>query len=127
VEQSLRYALQFVPREKLSLGLGFWAYGWCKDEVTYFGYREVEGAQAHSGARLQWLDAQKAPWFEFDENGCHKTVYFENRRSLHEKMKLIGRYHLHGFSAWRLGQEDPEFWKEMHERKRKKQPSQSGR
>jgi len=122
VEQSIRYALQFVPREKLSLGLGFWAYRWCGNDVAYFGYPEVQAALQRTGAKPQWLDAQKAPHVEFEENGCQNRMWFENRRSLKEKMKLVGKYRLHGFSAWRLGQEDPEFWKEMKERKVKPKP-----
>jgi spore germination protein YaaH len=110
VEQSIRYALQFVPAKKLSLGLGFWAYRWCNSQVTYSGYPEVAALAAQSGALPQWQAWERSPWFEFRQNGCQTTVWYENEHSLTEKLKLVRQYHLHGYSAWRLGQEDPEFW-----------------
>lgn len=115
VEQSIRYALQFVPREKLSLGLGFWAYRWCGQEITYSGYAEVEAIRTRSSAALKWHKEHRSPWFESDVDGCRTTVWLENRRSLREKLKLARHYRLAGFSAWRLGQEDPGFWEELKE------------
>jgi spore germination protein YaaH len=110
VEQSIRFALQSVPREKLSMGLGFWAYRWCGAQITYSGYPEVEGLMADYRAKPHWHAPHRSPWFEYDEPGCRTTAWFENRRSLQEKLKLVRKYHLRGFSAWRLGQEDPAFW-----------------
>ncbi len=115
VEQSIRYALQFVPREKLSMGLGFWAYRWCGRQITYSGYSDVESLITANRAAPKWHPVHRAPWFEFDQNGCRATVWFENRRSLRQKLKLVRHYRLKGFSGWRLGQEDPDFWREMRE------------
>ncbi len=110
VEQSLRYALQFVPAKKLSMGLGFWAYRWCNDDVTYSGSGELEELAAGAGAVPQWHVWHRSPWVDFNLNGCPTVAWYENQRSLGEKLKLVKRYHLHGYSAWRLGQEDPHFW-----------------
>jgi spore germination protein YaaH len=127
VEQSIRYALQFVPPEKLSMGLGLWAYRWCNEQVIYSGYAEVETLRNAHHATAHWDSARRSPSFEFeDEHHCRTTVWFENRRSLHEKIKLVKRYGLWGFSAWRLGQEDPEFWREMHRSSGKRQARSGG-
>jgi spore germination protein YaaH len=118
VEQSIRYALQFVPKRKLSLGLGFWAYRWCGEQVTYSGYSDVNDILLRSGAASQWHAEYRSPWFQADVDGCPTSVWYENRRSLQEKLKLMRHYKLKGFSAWRLGQEDPSFWDEMREKRR---------
>ncbi len=117
VEQSIRYALQFVPANKLSMGLGFWAHRWCGSVVSYNRYSELEQLLNGKAAVPRWNDRDRAPWLEFEQDGCRTTAWFENRRSLREKLKLVRRYHLRGFSGWRLGQEDPAFWKEMRARK----------
>jgi spore germination protein YaaH len=39
-----------------------------------------------------------------------RTAWFDDARSLREKLKLVQLYHLRGYAAWRLGVEDPEFW-----------------
>jgi spore germination protein YaaH len=117
VEQSIQYALQFVPPEKLSMGLGFWAYRWCGTQITYSGYSDVESLMVANRAAVHWHGAHRSPWFDYEREGRRTTVWFENRRSLREKLKLVKHYHLRGFSGWRLGQEDPAFWREMRERK----------
>lgn len=117
-EQSIRYALQFVPPQKLSLGVGLWAQRWCNQQVTYSRYVELQALSAAAVQKPHWDKKQRAPWFEYEDSGCRTVVWFENRRSLKEKFKLVSRYHLRGFSAWRLGQEDPEIWKELRDQKR---------
>ncbi len=114
VEQSIRYVLQFIPARKLSMGLGFWAYRWCNGRVTYSGYSEVEDLATQTGALPQWHAWYRSPWLDVDLNGCRTVIWYENERSLREKLKLVKRYHLRGYSAWRLGQEDPSFWRTGH-------------
>ncbi len=111
VEQSIQYALQFVPAGKLSLGLGLWAYRWCNQQVSHSGVVEAEELARKNGASPQWNAWHRSPWFEFDGDNCHNVIWYENQRSLREKLKLVRRYHLYGFSAWRLGQEDPDLWR----------------
>ena len=120
VEQSVRYMLQFMSSRKLSLGVGLWAQSWCNQQVTYRRYTELQAANAAVLNKPKWDKAHRAPWFEYDANGCHTTVWFENRRSVKEKFKLVNQFKLLGFSAWRLGQEDPDIWNELHARKRPK-------
>ncbi len=116
VEQSIRFLLQSVPPEKLSMGLGLYAQRWCNQEFSDGSYRETKLLASRTGAVLRWHDWHRTPWFEFQEAGSRNIVWFENRQSLREKLKLVRKYRLNGFSAWRLGQEDPEFWKELRER-----------
>ena len=110
VEQSVRYALQFVPPQKLSLGMAFYARHWCNDVVSETSYREAARLARDRGIPLNWHPLHRTPWFEFDGSGCRQVAWLENRRSLREKLKLVRQYRLLGFSAWRLGQEDPAFW-----------------
>jgi spore germination protein YaaH len=117
VEQSVRYVLQRVPAPKLSLGVGLWAQHWCNQQVTNKRYVELEALNSEAWRKARWDKTQRAPFFEYEGQGCHAVVWYENRRSLKEKFKLVSRYRLLGFSAWRLGQEDPEIWKELRDRK----------
>jgi len=122
VEQSLRYVLRFVPAQKLSLGVGLWAQSWCNQQVTYRRYAELQALNAAALRNVRWDNARRSPWVEYDDKDCHTVVWFENRRSVKEKLKLISQYHLWGFSAWRLGQEDPEIWKEVSTVRTKPKP-----
>lgn len=113
VEQSIRYLLQFVPAAKISLGIPFYGRRWCWQDVTEMGFRAVQTLLQDTKAspsRHPWL---RVPTFEFEQNGCRNIVFYEDRESLQEKLRLVRKYRLPGISAWRLGQEDPRFWNDV--------------
>ena len=57
-----------------------------------------------------WDDLFRTTWFQLREGDTLRTAWFDDARSLREKLKLVQLYHLRGYAAWRLGVEDPEFW-----------------
>ncbi len=111
-EDTIRDLLQYIPRDRLSLGIGFYARRWCNQKTEEMTFSDVQALLARTKAAVEWHPWQRAPWFEYPGDGCKNVVWFENRKSLKEKLDLARKYRLHGFSAWRLGQEDPEFWKD---------------
>lgn len=113
VEQSIRFLLQHVPARKISLGIPFYGRRWCWQEVTELGFSAVQKLLQSTQAPLRRHPWQRAPTFEFQRNGCRNIVYFEDRESLQEKLRLVRKYRLPGISAWRLGQEDPRFWNDI--------------
>ena len=119
VEQSIRYALLFVPRQKLFMGLGFYGRQWCNQQVSESSFLEVASLAAREGLSFRWHTAHRSPWLEFEGEGCRSILWFENSQSLSEKLKLVQKHRLAGFSAWQLGQEDPAFWRQIRERRRR--------
>lgn len=111
VEQSIRYVLQTVSPRKLSAGLGLFSGRWCGQQASQMGYADAMALARNHSAVVRWHGWHRTPWFDFSENGCRNIVYLENARSLKEKLRLVGKYKLRGFSAWRLGHEDPAFWR----------------
>ena len=119
VEQSIRYALRFVPRQKLFMGLGFYGRQWCNQQVSESSFLEVASLAAREALSFRWHPVHRSPWLEFEGEGCRSILWFENSQSLAEKLQLVQKHRLAGFSAWRLGQEDPAFWRQIRERPRR--------
>lgn len=46
-----------------------------------------------------------------DNDGVFEYLYIEDAKSFAAKLGLVSKYHLCGFSAWVLGEEDPDVWK----------------
>src|SRR5579863_1605041 len=71
--QQLDYALQFVPKEKLSLGIPVYGYHWFagdpgKDEkpnptAEYVGQKEVDQYRAAYHPHPEWDATDRVPWF----------------------------------------------------------------
>jgi spore germination protein YaaH len=114
VKAALDYAVRRVPPSKLLLGLPFYGREWTQGSrattsrsLTYTDLRpflEDPASQRH------WDDLTRTTWFQLRAGETVRTAWFDDARSLHEKLRLVSAYHLRGYAAWRLGVEDPAFW-----------------
>lgn len=119
MEKVLQYVLRKVPAQKISLGIPLYSYHWFPGMVHGEGRGTGRGL-SHEAAwqllqkfqvDLQW-DADNAIfWTRFLHNDIMEYLFVEDDRSFKYKIKLAEKYGLRGFSAWRLGLEDPAIWK----------------
>lgn len=113
VKRIIEYSLTEIPRAKLSLGVPLYYTRWSADGARSGGYREVKELISRLGLAERWDDAHRSPWLEFNQDGKAYTLWYEDARSFAHKMQLLAEYRLPGFSAWRIGQEDPAVWREI--------------
>ncbi len=115
VERAVEETLAFIPAEKILLGVPLYHRKWNdSDPATTGSHREAIALRDAAGAETQWDDIARSPWFDMPG----QKVWFEDSRSLGEKIDLARRYRLGGVAAWRLGQEDPEVWSIFQEYRR---------
>jgi len=118
--ENLEYALQFVPKEKLSLGIPLYGYHWFagdpgKDEkpnpaAEYIGQQEIEQYMAAYHPRVEWDAADRTAWFYFYKDDYREWVFYTDKRGFQERLNLVRERGLQGFCSWVLGTEDPEIW-----------------
>jgi spore germination protein YaaH len=123
VERCTQYALQFVPKAKLSLGIPTYGRHWYAGQrertaepdilLSSIGAPAAVELAAQMKAEIQWDSVEKAPWFWFVRDNNREYVFFSDARSILERYEYAKRMGLHGFSSWVLGQEDPEIWKRL--------------
>ena len=118
--ENLEYALQFVPREKLSLGIPLYGYHWFagdpgKDEkpnptAEYIGQQDIDQYLAAYHPHVEWDAADRIAWFYFYRDDYREWVFYTDRRGFQERLNLVRDRGLQGFCSWVLGTEDPEIW-----------------
>lgn len=117
----LRYVLAAgVPPHKLSLGLAgysdYWSPGYtpstgdARPRGEDIGYTRVMGILRAAGARPQWDATQRAWYAMWERHGVFEHAWIEDARAFREKLGLVSRYGLRGYSVWLLGLEDPATW-----------------
>ena len=79
-------------------------------EAHTMPYPETRALLNRLSLTPQWDTKQRSPWFEYRAGGTVRSVWYEDARSIQEKLRLLERYRLRGFAAWRLGMEDPRIW-----------------
>jgi spore germination protein YaaH len=125
VEESIKYALQHVPPEKLMVGIPFYGRFWkgaikgaawtCSDieslakstnAVTWYD-------EAHECARATITVPEGETAMTWGGRIISSGVYdvwYENARSYEKKMSLVRKYGLKGVGSWALGQEADYVW-----------------
>ena len=118
--QNVEYALQFVPKEKLSVGIPLYGYHWFagdpgKDEkpnpsAEYIGQQQVDGYVASYHPHVEWDSNDRVAWFYFYRDDYREWVFYTDKRGFQERLNLVRERGLQGFCSWVLGSEDPEIW-----------------
>jgi spore germination protein YaaH len=120
MEASLKYVLSLgVPPGKISLGIPAYSDYWfasydpvngARTRGNDISYPALMSIMAKAGARPAWDATQKARFAQWESHGVFELAWLEDARAFKEKLTLVRRYRLRGYSVWLLGEEDPATW-----------------
>lgn len=112
VEDNIRYALRYVPANKILLGIANYGYDWpSSGNGKDIAAKKAIELATKKGVRIEWDSTNKVPYFSYnDSRGVKHKVWFENSYSLDLKLNLVNKYNLQGIAIWRLGNEEDRFW-----------------
>ncbi|MED4204995.1 glycosyl hydrolase family 18 protein [Neobacillus mesonae] len=118
-EATIRYAIkQKVPPSKILLGIAGYGWDWdtTADKVVYSSYAQLMEKKTKFKAKVLWDSSSQTPYFSYYDEAHHNhQVWYENSDSLRFKLNLVEKYNLRGIGIWRLGLEDPKYWKTITE------------
>ena len=110
LKQVLDYSVSQIPASKISMGI----------PLYYWHWNNTTGARLGSGGRQGIYNAfQKynvstgynteleAAFLTYWSRAKQYIIWYENAKSVAQKIELVNQYKLHGFSAWALGLELP--------------------
>lgn len=129
VRKVVEYFLQYVPPEKLSLGIPTGSQRWYtsqEDQIEpekarsyseQLSYREARGYVERYDASVTWSEKHKVPYTFYSNAGAFEWIFMENARSFRAKLGLVDEYGLRGFSVWVIGRGDPDLWEVLAKRK----------
>ena len=111
VTKVLNYAIANIPPQKIYMGIPMYGYDWPEQGAgRVISYpRAIELARRY-GAPLQWDATQHSTYFRYETMGVRHTVYFEDPRSLREKLDLALQKGIRGVALWEMNLSYPGFW-----------------
>ena len=120
--EHLDYALQFIPKEKLSIGIPLYGYRWYAGNPV-FGTQERSNISAdyidadesiplarEYGAKIQWDADEHEAFYWFYRDQMREWVSMPDARAFRDRYELAKKRGILGLSAWVLGAEDPAVW-----------------
>ncbi len=120
-----------VPAEQVILGMPFFTRVWSEtpkdssgddvesaseDYVPYELSSEAVGMQSAqrlmevNGAEKTWLEDMGQYYTEYENGGVTYKIWFEDIKSIEEKLKVMDSHGFAGASFWKLGLEDSAVW-----------------
>ena len=121
VDAVIQFALQYVPANKISLGIatysGYWYTGASSGRIYLhmadMSYDKVNYLLERYHATLQWDDKDKVNYAMYEHNWLNEYIFVEDAKSFAAKLALAKKYHLRGISIFYIGIEDPNLWREL--------------
>jgi spore germination protein YaaH len=110
VEASVRKTLEWVPAQKLRLGLALYYRHWSGAKVSEGPFPVARVLAAKSGVKMSPSTTHRELTFEYREGAVRHVVWCSDAASLAQRLALVSKHKLGGFAAWRVGQEDPAVW-----------------
>jgi len=123
VEQTVKYALKYIPHNKISLGLPTWSTYWHLDTTTGdisgkimikmqgIDYKTATDLLKKYQASLYWNKDEKYYFSIFSRDWMNELIFIEDARAFRYKYGLVKKYRLRGVSMFDLGTEDPGIWR----------------
>lgn len=128
VEQSIKYAIERVDKNKIVLGIPLYGRYW-KNTSNSGGAavsleKVTELIRTRSG-KITFDEKSKSPKAEIFisavgtrpiiygktlQPGAY-TIWYENEESIRAKLELVNKYDIKGTGTWRLGMEEKSIWK----------------
>lgn len=116
VERVLNYGVSVINPDKIFLGVPNYAYDWPLPYVRgTTKAKKISNVDAvelaiEKGVNIEFDEVAQTPYFNYTENGTEHVVWFDDARSIDEKLNLVPEYGLYGVGYWNLMQWFPQNW-----------------
>jgi len=117
VREVLDYAVSEIDPQKIFMGIPNYGYDFTLPFVQGVSKADsvsnVEAVQLAKqvGAQIQYDEVSKAPYFiYYDSEGKQHRVWFEDARSIEEKLNLYNEYNFDGVAYWNIMKYFPQNW-----------------
>lgn len=114
VENNLKYALKFIPKNKVYMGIAAYGYDWSSKGIESLEYDAITKLTQRFNSSVMIDETSKSPHFDYTgPDGIGHQVWYENSESIKYKLDLMNKYDIAGAAMWKLGEEDPSSWQTL--------------
>lgn len=109
-ETSIARAAAGVPRSKLVVAIGNYAYDWHDNTADPLGVEEAWQSARDSDTVPSFDASSGNSGFAYEEGNTRHVVWLLDAASAYNQLTFLHRVGLQDVALWRLGSEDPALW-----------------
>ncbi|MDF2587644.1 MAG: hypothetical protein K0S41_1485 [Anaerocolumna sp.] len=113
----LDYILNFIPPDKIIIGIATIGYSWELpfvpgiSNVYYISYDKVNNTAFNFGSTINYDEISQTPYFTYTtEDTLNHIVWYIDSRTINATLDLITEYNLKGISIWNITVFNPQLW-----------------
>lgn len=114
MEDGISRAVSMVPSEQVINAVPFYTRIWTENagetKSRAVGMQAAMDAMQENGATAEWDETTGQYYCTYETSAGTVQIWFEEDRSIGEKMKLYSKYKLGGVAEWKLGLETSSVW-----------------
>ncbi len=115
INDSLNSVLRYIPKEKLILSIGNYAYDWnltTKQPAWSMSFENTMFTAARHQAKIEMDKSSLNPFYNYkDSSGNEHIVWYLDSITAFNQIVAGANKQIAGVALWRLGSEDTGFWK----------------
>lgn len=114
VRRVVEYAVSVIPPDKILLGIPNYGYDWTLPYVRgtraqTFSNTEAVNRAFRNRAEIRYDPMAKSPYYNYyDADKKQHIVWFEDARSIRDKLQLVNEFKLAGVSYWTISRSFPQ-------------------
>ncbi|GAA4777103.1 glycosyltransferase [Stakelama sediminis] len=108
--QEVAHASRGIPRSKLVVAFGNYAYDWHDHGGDSLNVEEAWQEAADSGAMPSWDKASGNSGFAFQDGDSRHVIWLLDAASAYNQLHFLKQAGIDEVALWRLGSEDPGLW-----------------
>ncbi len=116
-ELFLNYILNFIPSNKIIIGIATLGYDWELpyvagiSEVNVISFDNVNELANDYGAIIRFDNESQTPYFTYTaDEVINHVVWFINSQTINAVLEMVSKYNLKGISIWNITVFNPQLW-----------------
>ncbi len=113
----LNYVLNYIPPDKIIIGIATLGYDWELpyvagiSNVNVISFDNVNDLASNNKVGIQYDDLSQTPYFTYTTNNqINHAVWFINAQTINATLELVSKYNLKGISVWNITVYNPQLW-----------------
>lgn len=110
LEDTIKYTLEKVKKEKIVMCLPTYGYDWSKNKVIPLQFEDAKSIVEKENISLKRDEESFELNGEYTKDNIKHTIWYQDAESIFQKIKIIRKYGITNICFWHLGGEDQDIW-----------------